>query len=528
MSLPTDDAIKLLSEPLTFPSGKTAPNRLTKAAMAEMLAQLGGSPPTPALLNLYRQWAEGGWGMIITGNVAVERSHLGMPFDVSLPHAPAPPVLSAAPGRARGKREGASTTAMWPSSNEYARLVQRFGTYAAACRSQKDASASPLSIVQLVHAGRQSIRGFGRAPWSAPLAPSAVPMRTTAALGPWLGGLVDWALWSHPREMSTAQIAEVVNQFAASAKLAADAGFDGVELHASHGYLLSAFLSPRTNRRTDGYGGSAEKRMRILLEIVDAVRQRVPSDFVVGVKLNSSDYIAGGLTEEDALENVRILASHGGVDFVEISGGNYENPSFMGDKFDADAERDKIFGPSAPSSVSEPTPTPPPSEASSKRRKQREAFFLSFAARARSVSSSSSPAGQTPLRIIVTGGLRSRAGMAECISAGGADGVGLGRASVVDPHLPLRVLSGESGEDEAKVREYTIPAAGLLSKVPIQVVGAGWTTLWHTVMLHWLAHASPPSGRQPATRTQPLNAGPLRAALIVAFGRWAVPREKEE
>ncbi|KAK0546098.1 hypothetical protein OC845_004757, partial [Tilletia horrida] len=489
-------AIKLLAQPLSFPSGKTAPNRMTKAAMAEMLAHLGGSPPTQPLLNLYRQWANGGWGMIITGNVAVERTHLGMPFDISLPHVPPTPQLPRPSPSSQKKpntsSSSSSSSAMWPVSNEYARLVSRFSTYADACKPTPEIQASgtvptPLAIVQLVHAGRQSIRGFGRAPWSAPLAPSAVPMRTTSALGKYLGNFIDWLIWSHPRDMSKDEIRNVIDQFAASAKLCADAGFDGVELHASHGYLLSAFLSPRTNLRQDEYGAGPEGRMRILVEIVDAVRQRVGPDFVIGVKLNSSDYLAGGLTEEDALENVRMLAAHGGVDFVEISGGNYENPSFMGDKFDADAERLKAFG-------QEQQKTP------SKRSKAREAFFLSFASRAHETVAAATKGGKkedrAPMRIIVTGGLKTRAGMAECVDVGGADGVGLGRAAAVDPHLPLRVLglesddSSENGQANGRagggggggggavvgVREYKVPGAGLFAKVPIQVVGAGWAT----------------------------------------------------
>ncbi|KAE8269332.1 hypothetical protein A4X09_0g3018 [Tilletia walkeri] len=531
---PTDPT-SLLSEPLTLPHGKPLPNRLTKAAMAEMLGQMGGSPPTPALLNLYKQWAEGGWGMIITGNVAVERSHLGMPFDISLPAAPTPLSPDTSSKRKTKRKVG---TAMWPSSNEYARLVSRFKEYADACRPSSSKNDSPpLVVVQLVHAGRQSMRGFGRAPWSAPLAPSPIPMRTTQALGS-LGTFVDWLLWSRPLEMSQEQIGDVINQFAASAKLCSDAGFDGVELHASHGYLLSAFLSPRTNTRTDQYGGSsAENRIRILLEIVDAVRMRVPESFIIGVKLNSSDYIAGGLTEDDALENVRMLSAHGGVDFVEISGGNYENPSFMGESFDSEAEKAKVFGGHIPSSDQEAQQgiqeqRQEVAEGSGKRRKKREAFFLSFASRARDISSDASPShAKAPMRIIVTGGLRTRSGMAECVAQGGADGVGLGRASAMDPHLPLKILDrdakGEAG-NEVGVRKYDVPGAGFLSKIPIQVVGAGWTTLWYTVMLHWLAHASPSSGLKPATRSQPINAGPLRAALIVAFGSWAVPKEKED
>jgi len=200
----------------------------------------------------------------------------------------------------------------------------------------------------------------------------------------------------------------------------------------------------------------------------------------------------------------------------------------MTDNFDSEAETAKVNGSvSTPHAPSAAAANDAQAQTRTERSKKREAFFLSFASRAHqavTTSASSSSEGKTPLRIIVTGGLKTRAGMAECVSSGGADGVGLGRASVVDPHLAKRVLSSE--KEEVGVKKYIIPASGLLAHIPIQVVGAGWATLWHTVMLHWLAYASDESGERPATRTQPLNAGPLRAGLIVALGSWVVPKEE--
>jgi len=140
-----------------------------------------------------------------------------------------------------------------------------------------------------------------------------------------IGKAVDYLLWGTPAEMTKKQISHLIEQFAAAAELCSKTGFDGIELHASHGYQLAAFLSPKTNQRTDEYGRDGRARARLLLETVDAVRKRVPKDFIVGVKLNSSDYVQGGLTENDALLNVQWLAENGGADFVEISGGNYEN-----------------------------------------------------------------------------------------------------------------------------------------------------------------------------------------------------------
>jgi 2,4-dienoyl-CoA reductase-like NADH-dependent reductase (Old Yellow Enzyme family) len=168
------------------------------------------------------------------------------------------------------------------------------------------------------------MRGSGRRPWKPALAPSAVAMTPSSSLGI-VGKALDYALWGTPSAMTKKEIDHLILQFASAAELCSKTGFDGVELHASHGYQLAAFLSPKTNTRTDEYGKDGRGRARLLLEVVDAVRKKVPKDFIVGVKLNSSDYVQGGLTEEDALLNVQWLAENGGVDFVEISGGNYEN-----------------------------------------------------------------------------------------------------------------------------------------------------------------------------------------------------------
>ncbi len=190
--------------------------------------------------------------------------------------------------------------------------------YADACtgRDQPDVvnpAKRPLAVVQLVHAGRQSMRGSGRKITEPALAPSAVPMSTMGGLGP-IGKFIDHLMWGSVAAMTTDQVEQLRDRFVQAALICAEAGFDGVELHGSHGYQIAAFLSPRTNFRTDKYGGSAENRARLMLEIVDALRKQVKDDFIIGVKLNSSDYVQGGLTEEDALQNVKWLAETGDVD----------------------------------------------------------------------------------------------------------------------------------------------------------------------------------------------------------------------
>ena len=114
--------------------------------------------------------------------------------------------------------------------------------------------------------------------------------------------------------------------FVHGAIVAKEAGFAGCQLHGAHGFLLSQFLSPHTNRRTDGYGGSPEKRLTLLKRLVREIRQVCPPPYCLSVKLNSGDYMAqGGLSTEEGLEQVRWLVNCGMVDFVEISGGNAEN-----------------------------------------------------------------------------------------------------------------------------------------------------------------------------------------------------------
>ena len=178
------------------------------------------------------------------------------------------------------------------------------------------------------------MRGSGRAMTAPSLAPSAVPMSTMPGLGP-ISRFLDHLLWGPVAAMTLEQVHQLRDRFVEAALICAEAGFDGVEIHGSHGYQLAAFLSPKTNLRTDEYGGSPENRARLLLEIADIIRKQVSDDFLIGVKLNSSDYVQGGLTEDDALQNIKWLAESGNVDFVEISGGNYENPSFIMDNFDS-------------------------------------------------------------------------------------------------------------------------------------------------------------------------------------------------
>ena len=176
--------------------------------------------------------------------------------------------------------------------------------------------------MQLNHPGRQSPLGAGRRGFLAKsLAPSAVPLQ----IGPSaVQRLVSCLIFGTPKEMTLEDIHEVIRQFVTAARLASEAGFAGIELHAAHGYLLAQFLSPTINRRSDAYGGAPAARAKLIVDIVEAIRAEVPSTFCIGVKLNSVDHQS--ISElKDCIEQLHAIAA-AGVDFVEISGGTYENP----------------------------------------------------------------------------------------------------------------------------------------------------------------------------------------------------------
>lgn len=342
-----------LSTPLALASGVIVPNRLAKSAMTEGLADRHNRA-TPAHATLYRRWAEGGLGLSITGNIQVCRDHLERPGNIAL----------------AGPQEEAAMAGL--------------SALAAAARS-----AGGAVFAQISHAGRQTPVTVN----PAPRAPSAVPV---ALPGKQFGT---------PVALSEAEIEDLVTRFGEAARLCRATGFSGVQLHAAHGYLLSSFLSPLANQRTDRFGGSLENRARFLLLAVRAARAAAGPGFGVAVKLNSADFQRGGFAVAESTEVARMLEAEG-IDFLEVSGGNYEQPRMM----DSDGLT--------------------PGEARSARR---EAYFLEEAARLRA-------AVRTPL--MVTGGFRTRAGMEAALQTGACDLVGLARPLCVEPDGPAKLLAG--------------------------------------------------------------------------------------
>ncbi|KAI0118705.1 NADH:flavin oxidoreductase/NADH oxidase [Nemania sp. FL0031] len=409
-----------ISDVFTLKCGLTLPNRLVKAAMAENLAD-SDALPSAKHLAIYREWAKAGFGMVLTGTVGVDQRHLNSDKDIA-----------------------------FNKSVSYEKQLEAWKTWAKACNT----SVSP-TVVQINHPGRQSPLGAGtRGFFEKCLAPSAIPI----SFGPGLiSCLLTTLVFGTPRAMTTADIQNVIKDFADTARLAHEAGFSGVEIHAAHGYLLTQFLSPDSNKRTDEYGGSAAARAKIVLEIIAAIRLVVPKTFCVGIKLNSAD--VQSLSQlGDAIEQLKLIAATG-IDFVEISGGSYEQPTMTT---------------GLPSNEAAPT--------QSERTKAREAFFLEFAEAIRH---------ELPgLPLMVTGGFRTRSGMNAALSSGSCDMIGVGRPAILAPTLPNDVLLNKDIKDEvAKVSTPHVKRPWWVKKLGISVVGAGTESFWYQSRLQKIGTA---------------------------------------
>ena len=351
----------LLNQPLQLPSGMVLPNRLAKSAMSEALATYDNHP-TPELVELYRRWAASGIGMLITGNVMIDRRALGEPGNVVVEDEADMAVLK-----------------------QWAEVVTSQGS---------------SLWVQLNHPGKQSPKGLNLFN----LSPSAVPFRQDMT-----------AFFDTPREATSAEIWEIIQRFARSAAICQKAGFSGVQIHGAHGYLVSQFLSPHHNQRTDEWGGNSTNRRRFVLSVYAEIRKQVGPDFPIAIKLNSADFQKGGLSQEESLETIQSLAE-AGMDFIEISGGTYEAPAMSG----------AVKLPQRASTLA------------------REAYFLDFAEKIRS---------SVKVPLMLTGGFRSLAGMNQALQTDAVDLIGLARLLAIEPDAPKSLLAGH--EPKQQVRTIT-------------------------------------------------------------------------
>lgn len=348
----------LLAKSIELRCGTVLANRIVKPAMSEGMAD-AQNRATPRLESLYRRWSTSGAGVLFSGNIAVDRYHLERPLNVVLEDESALDALRrmAAAGKAGG-------SAFW---------------------------------AQLSHTGRQVVSAINQAP----LAPSVVEIDVMRGMG---------YEFSPPHAMDEAQIAHAIAQFATSAGLAQQAGFDGVELHGAHGYLISQFLSARTNLRTDSWGGPLANRARFLIAVIAAVREAVGPKFPIGLKLNAADFLKGGFTHEECVE-VAAMLNDTSLDLLELSGGSLEQPKMMGLTLLGEGQDKR------------PDTT-----------RQREAYFVEFAGDVRRVAK---------MAVMVTGGFRTRAGMEAALEAGHLDLIGIGRPMIIDPDLPRKLIAGE-------------------------------------------------------------------------------------
>lgn len=358
----------VLGSPLELPCGVSLKNRLIKSAMSDSLGD-GEGNPTEEQMRLYERWAEGGAALSLIGEVQGDPRYPEKPGNLVLA-----PGVDMQAMQALAQRGSANDAHIWP---------------------------------QLGHAGALS-----HLPISQPKGPSALDVDGLRCEG-----------------MLLADIHELPGTYARTAKLAQDAGFGGVQVHAGHGFLFSQFLSPLFNQRTDAYGGSIEGRFRIIHEVIDEIRLTVGPSFPIGIKINSTDKLVGGLTEDDSLEVVRSL-DQTSVDLIDISGGTY----FPGAASSSDGA----------SSSSGP-------------------YFIDFAKRVKEVTS---------IPITATGGFETRDQAKDAVETGCADAVSLARAMVLNPSLANAWLSEQGGDPEFPVFDAP-PRGGVTAWYSMRLTALG-------------------------------------------------------
>lgn len=407
---------EVLGQPLPLRAGAPLKNRIAKAALSEVLAGPDGAPNS-LHETLYRTWADGGAGLLLTGNVMIDRNALGEPGNVVVEDERDLEALRR--WAAAGTRNGAQ---LW---------------------------------MQINHPGKQAPKGLN----AETVSPSAVPFRPDMQ-----------AFFAAPRELTHAEILLLIARFARTAGIAQRAGFSGVQIHGAHGYLVSQFLSPYHNRRTDAWGGNPKARRRFVLEVLAAIRKETGENFPIGIKLNSADFQRGGFTQEESLETVQAL-TEAGIDLIEISGGTYEAPAMTGVAQAAEAPREST--------------------------RQREAYFLDFAEKVRRI---------TTVPLMLTGGFRTAGVMAEAVAGGSVDLVGLGRALALDPELPRLLLEGQAPRHEVHPIKTGIAAIDRVGQLEIT---------WYERQIRRLARGRRPVPNESALKVFALDLlGILRMRLL--------------
>lgn len=380
-----------LSKPLNFEfSKRTAKNRFLKASMTERLSSWSPTDltargiPSENLINVYRRWGEAEFGLILTGNIMVAYDQL---------EAPGNPVIDLENPVCEGVR-----------FNAFKRL---------ASAAKKHGS---LIVGQVSHPGRQTEQRLQPDPISS----SDIQLE----------GEVMGMRFAKPHAASMTEIQEIVKRFTHAAVFLHKAGYDGIQLHGAHGYLLAQFLSKTTNKRTDEYGGSLSNRARLIIEIAQSIRRQIPAStgFVLGIKINSVEFQKDGFSTDEAKQLCGMLDQNE-FDFVELSGGTYEALAF-------EHKREST--------------------------KVRESFFLEFA-------DLIAPALKRT-RSYVTGGLKTSAAMVSALKT--VDGVGLARPVCQEFHLPRDILQGKvKGAIRQKLDDQNFGLTNMAAGTQIRQVG---------------------------------------------------------
>ncbi|MCG7550586.1 NADH:flavin oxidoreductase/NADH oxidase family protein [Pseudoalteromonas sp. Of7M-16] len=339
-----DNAQDMLAAQYAFSDSVVVKNRIFKSAMSEQLGDKNHNP-TDKLVTLYRLWAAGDIGISVSGNIMIDRAALSGARDVVL-----------------DQHSDLDSFRRWTAAGS---------------------ENNTHFWAQINHPGKQIISQL----CAQPVAPSVVPLGNGLARH-----------FNLPRALTDEEILALIDKFASCAARCKQVGFGGVQIHAAHGYLISQFLSPLHNIRTDRWGGSLQNRMRFLVATYESIRLAVGPDYPVAIKLNSADFQRGGFSEAESMQVAKMLDEMG-IDQIEISGGTYENPVMMGN-------------------MKEST-------------RARESYFLEYAKQIRT---------QVNTALVVTGGFRSATGMRACLQSGAADFVGVARALAIDPKFATQVL----------------------------------------------------------------------------------------
>jgi 2,4-dienoyl-CoA reductase-like NADH-dependent reductase (Old Yellow Enzyme family) len=338
----------MLFEPFSL-AGLELKNRIVRSATYEKRADVDGFV-TDALIEFYKELTKGGVGLIITGNALVHVSGRSVPQMICI-------------------------------HNDF---------YIDKLKRLTDAihNLDGKVIIQLVHGGRQcfpALLGGER-----PLAPSEVYDPSTKIT---------------PREMTNEDIWDIIEAFGDAARRAMYAGFDGIQIHGAHGYLISEFLSPHTNRRTDYWGGDEERRFHFLEEVYKAMRKEVGNNYPILIKMNADDFVEGGLKPEESLRIAKRLEELG-IDAIEVSGGMYESG--------AKTAQLNIL------------------------KKEQEAYFR---------ENSRLFKRQLNVAVILVGGIRSKDIAEDILQKGDADLISLSRPLIREPDLPNKFLAGKERAD---------------------------------------------------------------------------------